>query len=49
MVRATSSLPAPDAPEIMMRLLVGATLSIMRRKWLITAELPRSAGLAAAA
>ncbi len=31
MVRAQSSLPEPDGPMIMMRLLVGATFSIVWR------------------
>ncbi len=41
-VRATSSLPAPEAPEIMMRLLVGAIFSIIERRWFMAADAPRS-------
>ena len=40
MVRAVSSLPAPDGPTIRMRLLVGATFSITWRSWLIAGDLP---------
>ena len=49
MARATSSLPEPDGPMIMTRLLVGATRSIVWRSWLIADDMPiRSNGLAAA-
>ena len=47
-VRAASSLPAPDGPTIRMRLLVGATFSIVWRSWLIAGDLPTSAGRHAA-
>ena len=40
MARATSSLPEPDGPMIMMRLLVGATRSIVWRSWFIAADMP---------
>ena len=40
MVRAVSSLPEPDGPTIRMRLLVGATLSMVWRRWLIAPEPP---------
>ncbi len=40
MVRAVSSLPAPEAPKIMMRLLVGATRSIVWRNWFMAEERP---------
>ena len=40
MVRAASSLPAPEGPTIRMRLLVGATFSIVWRSWLIAGEWP---------
>ena len=40
MVRAVSSLPAPDGPTIRMRLLVGDTFSITWRSWLIADDLP---------
>ena len=49
MVRAASSLPEPEAPEIMTRLLVGATFSIMARSWFIAGELPSSSTRLAAA
>ena len=38
--RAASSLPAPDGPTIMIRLLVGAIFSIVWRSWLIDGERP---------
>ncbi len=38
--RAASSLPEPDGPIIMMRLLVGAILSTAWRSWLIDGEWP---------
>ena len=38
--RAASSLPQPDGPVISTRLLVGATLSIAWRSWLMAAERP---------
>ena len=41
-VRAASSLPAPDGPTIRMRLLVGATFSMVWRSWLIDGERPTS-------
>ena len=40
MVRAVSSLPEPDGPTMRMRLLVGATFSMVLRKWLIAPEPP---------
>ena len=40
MVRAVNSLPAPDGPTIRMRLLVGATFSMVWRNWLIAGERP---------
>ena len=43
MLRAVNSLPAPAAPTMRMRLLVGATLSIVCRSWPMAAELPISA------
>jgi hypothetical protein len=42
MARATASLPEPDGPEIMMRLLVGETFSISWRRWFIVADEPTS-------
>ena len=42
MVRAASSLPEPDGPTIRMRLLVGATFSMVWRSWLIAGEWPTS-------
>ena len=42
MARATSSLPEPEGPEIITRLLVGATFSISWRRWFIAAEPPIS-------
>jgi hypothetical protein len=41
-VRAVSSLPAPEGPTIRMRLLVGATLSMVWRRWPIAPEPPTS-------
>ena len=43
-VRAASSLPAPDGPTIRMRLLVGATFSMVWRSWLIDGERPTMLG-----
>ena len=40
--RAASSLPDPDGPEIITRLLVGATFSIIWRRWFIAADRPIS-------
>jgi hypothetical protein len=40
MARATSSLPLPDGPMIMTRLLVGATRSIVWRSWFMAADVP---------
>ena len=37
---ATSSLPDPEGPMTMMRLLVGATRSIVWRSWFIATEEP---------
>ena len=42
-VRAASSLPAPEGPTIRMRLLVGATFSIVWRSWFIAGDWPTSA------
>ena len=38
--RAASSLPAPDGPTIRIRLLVGATFSMVWRSWLIDGDRP---------
>ena len=48
MLRAASSLPAPDGPTIRMRLLVGATFSMVWRSWLIADDCPTSDGRHAA-
>ena len=40
--RATISLPEPEGPRIMMRLLVGATRSIVWRRWLMALDVPIS-------
>ena len=40
MARAASSLPDPDGPRIMMRLLVGATRSMVWRSWLMADDMP---------
>ena len=45
MVRATCSLPEPEGPKIMMRLLVGATRSMVWRRWLIVPEPPTSSSV----
>ena len=49
MVRAASSLPAPDGPTIRTRLLVGATFSMVWRSWFIAGERPTSVEAAARA
>ena len=41
-VRAASSLPAPDGPTINTRLLVGATFSMIWRSWFIAGDVPTS-------
>ncbi len=40
MARATSSLPEPDGPMIMTRLLVGATRSMVCLSWFMAADMP---------
>ena len=40
MARATISLPEPDGPMIMMRLLVGDTRSMVWRSWFMAADMP---------
>ena len=40
MARATSSLPEPVGPMIIMRLLVGATRWMFWRSWLIAEDMP---------
>jgi hypothetical protein len=49
MARATISLPEPDGPTIMMRLLVGATRSIVWRSCVMPDDMPISSMRVAAA